>query len=198
MEQEFIFKLKRALVIPINEFANEGVIVYNSREFALGYSVIPNPKEKELSVSLIIYRIADERLIRNLATYRITEQGFPTGEIVNAVEIEDANKAYIKALGFVNATTATLTALYVLEAQASAELEDTSAIVAQIQIAQQELEQYKSDLKSIVIPAPELAYWNKYSDIIDYFNKDGSITEEGLAWAKSVPFLGLTLNDYLA
>jgi len=198
MEQEFIFKLKRALVLPVSEWDNQGMLVYNSRDFALGYSTVPNPKEKQLTVNLLIYRLSDERTIRNLATFVITEQGFPTGRVLNQAEIDAAVTSRADLEQETLEINAVVADLYLEEAALNAEGQDTTTISTQITALVKRLAEIRIELNAIVVPTPELEYYNRYSDIIDYFNKDGSITELGIEWARTVPFMGLTLNDYLA
>jgi len=198
MEQEFIFKLKRALVLPVSEWDNQGMLVYNSRDFVLGYSTVPNPKEKQLTVNLLIYRLSDERTIRNLATFVITEQGFPTGRVLNQAEIDAAVTSRADLEQETLEINAVVADLYLEEAALNAEGQDTTTISTQITALVKRLAEIIIELNAIVVPTPELEYYNRYSDIIDYFNKDGSITELGIEWARTVPFMGLTLNDYLA
>lgn len=38
---------------------------------------------------------------------------------------------------------------------------------------------------------------NKYSDVIGYFNGDGTLTDAGIAWAKTTPFRGALISDYI-
>ena len=198
MEQEFIFKLKRALVLPVSEWDNQGMLVYNPRDFALGYSTVPNPKEKQLTVNLLIYRLSDERTIRNLATFVITEQGFPTGRVLNQAEIDAAATSRADLEQETLEINAVVADLYLEEAALNAEGQDTTAISKQITDLIKRLAEIRVELNALIVPTPELEYYNRYSDIIDYFNKDGSITELGIEWARTVPFMGLTLNDYLA
>lgn len=198
MESQFIFRLKRPIVFPISQSGNQGVVVYNSRDFAFGYSIIPNPKEKQLTVTLLIYRVADEVVIRSIATFNITEQGFPTGVLLNQADIDAALASKVKLQDSIDKAALTLQALYAQEAALAEQGEDTSVVSATIVATSNQLLQDRLKLSTLIVPTPELEYANRHSDIIDYFNKDGSITEAGIEWAKSVPFLGLTLNDYLA
>jgi hypothetical protein len=198
MENQFIFRLKRPIVIPISQYDQQGVIVYNSRDFAFGYSVVPNPKEKQLNVSLLVYRVSDETLIRTLTTFNITEQGFPTGVVLNALEIKAQQEAIEKYQDTINTLEGTLSILYLQEAALASAGESTVEVAAQILDLYTQKQEAATKLSKVVIPEPELEYINRYSDVIDYFDKDGSITVAGIEWAKSVPFLGLTLNDYLA
>lgn len=198
MENQFIFPLKRPIVLPISSYDNQGVIVYNARDFAFGYSVIPNPKEKQLNVSLLIYRVEDEVLIRTLTTFNITEQGFPTGAILNAVEIQKQKNVIIGLNQIIASLTEAITVLNAQEAILAEAGKSTVEISAEITDISNQLLQAQLDLSNVAIPEPELEYHNRYSDVIDYFSKDGSITDAGIEWAKTIPFLGLTLNDYLA
>jgi hypothetical protein len=38
---------------------------------------------------------------------------------------------------------------------------------------------------------------NKYSEVISFFNGDGTLTDAGIAWAKSTPFKGALIGDYV-
>lgn len=173
------------------------MLVYNPRDFALGYSTVPNPKEKQLTVNLLIYRLSDERTIRNLATFVITEQGFPTGRVLNQAEIDAAATSRADLEQETLEINAVVADLYLEEAALNAEGQDTTTISAQITALVKRLAEIRVELNALIVPTPELEYYNRYSDIIDYFNKDGSITELGIEWARTVPFMGLTLNDYL-
>lgn len=51
-----------------------------------------------------------------------------------------------------------------------------------------------SDLES---QKPIELFVNKYETVINYFEKDGSITDEGIVWAKQLPFLGKTIGYYI-
>jgi len=43
----------------------------------------------------------------------------------------------------------------------------------------------------------DIVYINKYSEVIQYFEGDGSLTEAGITWAKSTPFNGQTVGDFI-
>lgn len=198
MENSFIFRIKRPIVLPVNQYANEGSLVYNTRDFGFGYSIIPNPREKVMTISLLVFRIADEVVIRTLATFNVTEQGFITSVVLNQADIDKAvsNRADINA--HILESSERLMALRAEEAALAEAGESTVEISATIEALMTQISKYLDDLNAITIPQAEYLYVNKYSDIINYFDKDGSITEAGIEWAKTVPFLGATLNDYLA
>lgn len=42
-----------------------------------------------------------------------------------------------------------------------------------------------------------VTYINKYSEVIAYFKGDGSLTPEGIIWAKTTTFNGATIGDYV-
>lgn len=198
MENEFIFKLKRAIAFPVSLYDNQGIIVYNERDFALGYSTVPNPKEKMITINLLMYRLSDEVVTRVLNTFVITEQGFPSGGILNSEDIAIANAKAAKFVETIAALQESVLALSIEEAALAASGQDTTEIGAAILELNHQLDTARIGQQTLVIPQPELEYVNKYSDIINYFNKDGSITEAGIVWARTVPFMGVTLDAYLA
>jgi len=194
---DFIFEIKRPLIIPVSEYSNEGVIVYNVREFGLGYSIMPNPREKIMTISLLVFRLADEVVIRSLATFNITEQGFKTGVVLNQAEIDAVLLRRKKLNEKLQESQTNLLLLKAEEASLASQELDTSEIAKLIVITEAAIEELTQELYNEILPQEEYLYINKYSDIIEYFDKDGSITPEGIEWAKTVPFRGGTLNDYL-
>lgn len=200
MEKKFIYKLKRPLVFPVSKTEKRGYVVYNSRDFGIGYNSLPNPRDKVLVVSLAIFELETGQLVQNIDSYVITESGFPTNVIVNQAEIDAARQLLSDVQSDITKTENRLQSAYAEEAAAVVEgatQETLDAIKATIQHYLTELEDLRNQLQAISIPAPEILYINKYSDIIKYFSNDGSITEEGVVWAKTIPFLGLTIGDYI-
>lgn len=198
MENTFIFDIKRPIVLPVNLGSNEGVIVYNIRDFGFGYTVMPNPREKVLTISLLVMRKSDQAIVRTLSTFNVTEQGFPSGVILNQPEIDAAIAMKGLLLIEIPELQALIQNLLAQEAAAIEAETDPTQIQEQLAEAQATLATKMQELVNIVIPEPNVLFVNKYSDIIDYFEKDGSITAEGIQWARTVPFLGGTLDDYLA
>lgn len=43
----------------------------------------------------------------------------------------------------------------------------------------------------------ETVFINRYDDVIGYFKGDGSLTDQGVAWAKAVSFNGKTIGEYV-
>lgn len=193
----FIFKIKRSIVIPVNDFVNDGIIVYNTRNFGLGYSVIPNPREKVMTISLLVFRLVDEVVVRTLATFNVTEEGFKTDVVLNQDEINAITLRRNKLIETIAKTTSELNILYVQEAAMAGDGLDVTEISKQIQQKESAVRELNLQLNEEILPQPIYLYINKYSDIINYFEKDGSITTDGIEWAKTVPFKGGTLNDYI-
>ncbi len=79
-------------------------------------------------------------------------------------------------------------------------------LIGQVNDTQKQLADAENDANSAQVlylqhvetkPTPQPLIVNRYSDVIGYFNGDGSITKEGVEWAGQVPFLDGTLGDYL-
>jgi len=194
---KFIFEIKRPIVIPVSDYANEGMIVYNTRDFALGYSILPNPREKVMTINLLIFRLSDEVVTRTIASFSITEQGFKTDVALNQLEIDAVVLRRFKINEKISEFQGLLFALLAEEASLAEQNLDTSDVSKQITITRDAINELTLQLNDEIVPQAEYLYINKYSDIIDYFDKDGSITLKGIEWAKTVPFRGGTLNDYL-
>lgn len=200
MEKKFIYKLKRALALPVSKTQKRGYVVYNSRDFGIGYNSVPNPRDKVLQVSLAIFDIESNEMVQSIDNYIITEAGFPTNVVINQTDIDNAKELIASKQSDVAKVEGRLQAAYSEEAAAVAEgatQQELDAIATEIQQYIAEFRAIQVELQQLSVPAPQILYVNKYSDIIKYFSNDGSITDEGVVWAKSIPFLGLTLGDYI-
>lgn len=200
MEKQFIFKFKRPLVLPVSPNENKGVIVYNPRDFGFGYSVVPNPRDRVLIVTLAVFELETSTMVQQINTYVITEAGFPTGIVTNQKDIDDARIFLQQTLDELTSAQIELQALRTHEidlAVSGATTEELAAISQSIKDQEYLVANINITLGGITVPPPQYLYINKYSDVIDYFDKDGSITSEGIEWAKKISFLGMTLGDFI-
>lgn len=53
------------------------------------------------------------------------------------------------------------------------------------------------EIENLPIVSLQTLYTNKYEDVIGYFNGDGTLTNEGIEWAKQVKFLGEPISNYI-
>lgn len=195
----YTFALKRPLIIPSNTVA-KALMVFRPQDFALSYTMMPNPKEGYMVVTLTIVDKINGNDVYQLASYTITLQGFGTGVITNQAAID----AWVASH---TSITAAKTALEIslLEKQGEeyeylnnkeeVPVELTNAINALMEDVQ-EAEAQLVELGEK--PEPEELFINKYEDVLPYFDNKGAITPEGITWAKTIPFLGLTIGDYIA
>lgn len=195
----YTFNIKRSILIPFSGVVN-AILVFRPEHFALSYTMQPNPKEEYMVVSLNIVDKTSGNEVYKLASFTITERGFPTGVILNAAAIE-------KWLND-NATlglTKKAKEMELIEKEGEeyaliADKQDVPAeLTAAIEALRLEVTALTADIEALgPQPEPNELYFNKYSDVVGYFDNRGAITAEGIAWARNIPFLGLTLGDYLA
>ena len=199
----FLFALKRSIILPQEDGS---FLVYPKSTFSFAYSVVPNPKARSLRISLLLANSVTEEIKRTIAEFEVTDAGFPTDVIVNQAEI-DAWQALFEAQ---SETYSTAAQEYAVKKQQElallAELptnpdvqRDIDQIVAELVGLLETMENEKKTLDDIRVarPAPEQLFINKYDDLIGYFNNDGSITDAGIIWARTVPFFGATIGDFL-
>lgn len=195
---QYTFKLKRPILIPAKNIRN-AYTVFPSSTCALSYEVVPNPRQATMTVTLTIVDALSGAMIYKLDTFNITEQGFPTGNVLNAADIATWDTAVLPLKSAAEQASVELTNLQIQVA----ELVNTNQIVPQelTDAVDAKIAEIQTIDDAIVAagprPVPVLEYYNKYSDIIKYFDNTGAITAEGIIWAKNIPFLGLTIGDYI-
>lgn len=139
-------------------FGKHSFITFPKEYYILTYSIDPNYESKYLNVKVNIVDKESQEIEKVFYKFTIIEQGFPTGIVSN---IED-----IHAWDINNA--ALRTELETASEERSAEILNELSILG-----------YKPD--------PIELYVNKYSQVIDYFNNKGELTEAGIVWAKNLP-----------
>jgi hypothetical protein len=199
----FLFALKRSIILPQEDGS---YLVYPKSTFSFAYSVVPNPKARSLRISLLLANSTTEEIKRTIAEFEVTDAGFPTDVIVNQTEIDTWQESFDAQ----SETYSTAAQAYALKKQNElallAELptnpnvqQDLDLIVAELVILFENMENEKKSLDDIRVarPVAQLLFINKYDDLIGYFNNDGSITDAGIVWARTVPFFGATIGDFL-
>lgn len=194
----YTFNIKRSILIPFSGVVN-ALLVFRPEHFALSYTMQPNPKEEYMVVSLNIVDKSTGNEVYKLASFTITERGFPTGVILNAAVIEK----WLNDNAALNLTKKTKEMALVDKqgdeyALIAAQKQVPAELTAEIAALQEEVNQLTASIEALgPQPEPNELYFNKYSDVVGYFDNRGAITSEGIAWARNIPFLGLTLGDYL-
>lgn len=195
---QFTFQLKQDLVLPATGNPNKGYLLFPKAIFGLSYEVKPNPKKKILQVLLGVAELANDELVWPLTMYTITDSGFSTPTVTNQAEID----AYISTQStlLTNLETLDLT-LSSLNAQAQVYIDNEEVIpeelAAQINVTLTEMDAITTQLSSLVNPEVEYLVINRYDDVINYFKGDGSLTEEGIEWAKTVYYGDYQLGDLI-
>ncbi len=195
---KLIFPLKRSLVLPATERPNKGLLVFLPEQFGLTYKIVPNASEKSMLVQLFIIDLSDNWTYL-IKTFNITENGFPTGKVLNADVISTYNLTYDQLL---QSITNSETQLVILEAERATLISLSQDVPNKLNKDIEDLQNLRiqsyTELKNLgEKPLPILEYYNKYSDVIDFFEKSGEISLDGVSWAKNIPFFGLTLGDFI-
>ena len=196
---KLIFPLQRSLILPATQRPNKGLIVFLAGQFGLTYKVLPNPSEKSMSVELYVTDLSDPSWKYLLRVFNITEAGFPTGVILN----QDALTAYDTAYSTLKLELSTIELeLAGLEVQwpalQAAEEPIPEELIARVEELRTNHATTLAAIKEMGLrPTPELEYYNKYSDVINFFEKTGEITDDGILWAKNIPFFGAVLGDFI-
>lgn len=199
----FLFNLKRSIILPQGDGS---YLVYPKNAFSFAYAVIPDPKRRSLRISLLMANKQTEEIVRTIAEFDVTDAGFPTGITTNQAEIDawqldfdSLMEDYAKATNDFAVKKQQELAL-LAELPTNPDLQrDLDEVVAALVGLKEAMETAKAavDLKRTERPAPVELFINKYDDLIGYFNNDGSITDDGIVWARTVPFFGATIGDFL-
>lgn len=194
----YTFKLKRPMVLPSPQISG-ALLLFMPDRFSLSYEMIPRPKEETMVVNLNIVESTNGNMALQISSFTITEQGFPTGQILNEAEIAAWVLADSTTRGEIAATTAELLEKQgeeyaLIQAKEEVPKELSEAILA----LSTTLGELQAELVSIgEKPEPVLGYFNRYSDVLQYFDNKGAITAAGILWARQIPFLGLTIGDFI-
>ena len=190
MNEQFFFELKRPITLPSSTIAG-AYIVFPTATCVLSYETVPNPKQSAMEVTLTINNKTTKRKLFEVAKFNVTKEGFPTGVILNQEEIDTWNTQY-------DSLNTELTILV-------GELADLQSQKDALEIAGEKVLQTLLDdinTKAIAIkakeqeitalyPRPEVneVYYNKYDDVIQYFDNKGAVTTDGVTWAKAILLL---------
>ncbi len=199
----FLFNLKRSIILPQEDGS---YLVYPKNAFSFAYAVIPDPKRRALRISLLMANKATEAIVRTIAEFDVTDAGFPTGVTTNQAEIDAWQLDFDSLMEDYAKATNDYAVKKQEELALLAELpndpevqKDLDIVVAALVGLKEAMETAKAavDVKRTERPAPVELFINKYDDLIGYFNNDGSITDDGIVWARTVPFFGATIGDFL-
>ena len=182
------FPLTKNLIVPATGNPNKGYLLFPAGEFALSYDVRPQPKKSKLDITLTVEEVSTGETAWVLGIYEITETGFP--RITNQSEYD----AYIQDVTNLNAL---MIPLVQERASLLPTLADHPENQLQIDSLTATIEDYQMQINNLAAVTLQTEYVNKYSDVIQYFNGDGTLTEEGVQWAKQVTFLGEPLSNYI-
>lgn len=173
-------------------------LVFPYQTCSLSYDVVPLPKEDAMSVTLSLVDKVSGVTIFPLGNYKITEQGFPTGVVLNQAEIDAYNSSLAPLTAEYNSLQTTIFAKQSDIAIAAAQGTDTKDLEAELVLLLEDLNAVSSAIAALgEVPEKQFEYRNKYSEVIQYFDNSGTITQDGIMWAKTIPFLGLTIGDFI-
>lgn len=189
------FQLKIDLQLPATGNPNKGYLLFPKDEFQLSYEARPNAKNKTLQIIVLVVD-KDENVVWPLHIYNITQEGFTTDEVINQDQIDEYNvtlQNLNEQLVNLNAELTTLQETYdALEDKTTPEAE---ALLAQITAKQEEVNTVQLQISSLVPVQPVYKVENRYDEVITYFNGDGTLTPEGIEWAKTQKLNGVLFSD---
>lgn len=189
------FQLKIDLQLPATGNPNKGYLLFPKDEFQLSYEARPNAKNKTLQIIVLVVD-KDENVVWPLHIYNITQEGFTTDEVINQDEINEYNvtlQNLNEQLVNLNAELTTLQETYdALEDKTTPEAE---ALLTQITAKQEEVNTVQLQISSLVPVQPVYKVENRYDEVITYFNGDGTLTPEGIEWAKTQKLNGVLFSD---
>jgi hypothetical protein len=85
---QYTFNFKEDFEMPAgNYFPVGATLKFNKDAFGLTYIIKPNPREKTMTVNVSTVDLATQRIVWDVYTWLITEQGFPTDVVINQDEI---------------------------------------------------------------------------------------------------------------
>lgn len=194
---QLTFQLKQDLILPATGNPSKGYLLFPKSEFGLSYEVKPNPKKKVLYVTLAVAELSTDNLVWPLTIYAITENGFGTSTITNQADIDNANASRNTLFSQIAVKDASLSTLITQAENPDLTEEELAILNSDISTLQSELTELHTQLESTVVPAPDYLIINRYDDVIDYFKGDGSLTSEGIEWAKTVYYGDYQLGDLI-
>lgn len=186
----YIHTFKQDFIVPATGNPSAGYILFPKTEFGLSYEVKPDPINKKMTVILWVSKLQLNKRVWPLEIYEITEQGFPTNEYSNQIEYDEYISQKNDLQNQINILNMDLEVL--LSNLPTAEDPD---IQNSINEKIQEISSATLQLNSLEEVKLEIVYINKYDDVIQYFKGDGSLTDEGIEWAKTVYYNGQLIGD---
>ena len=124
-----------------------------------------------------------------LEIYEITEQEFPTNKYSNQIEYDEYISQENNLQNQINILN---TDLELLQSDLTSEDPDIQNLINE---KIQEISSLTSQLNSLEEVKLELLYINNYDDVIQYFKGNGSLTDEGIEWTKTVYYNGQLISD---
>lgn len=206
-----IFALKIPLLIPIAQTEDRGRLFFQPGDFGLGYSGFqPDPEKKELSINLTVRRTADGVEAYLLKNFRVTEEGFESSSPINMEDIEAAQSQQSTLLAGIEIGESEertwakqLEDIYsdMARTEDSRELE---ALKKQADDTKKELGDVRSmlgekrqQLQQLVVPPIRYARIFRYSDVIQWFDKEGRLLPEAIPYALQIRFMGRPIGDFI-
>ena len=188
------FPLIKNLILPATGNPNKGYLLFPAGQFSLSYDVVPKPKVSQLDIILTVVETSTKQTVWPLGIYEITTKGFKSDTPSNQAEYD----AYITELQTRQAAVDASAITY----QEAQEIVDLAEVPTQEQIDSRDAARLAHTanvdaLESLEEVSLTYDYINKYEDVIQYFRGDGTLTDEGIAWAKQVTFLGEPLSNYI-
>lgn len=165
------FPLTKNLIVPATGNPNKGYLLFPAGEFALSYDVRPQPKKNKLDITLTVEEISTGETAWILGLYEITETGFP--KVTNQSEYDSYTQD-------VASLTSSMIPLVQQRATLLSTLAEHPENQSQIDSLTTTIEDYQTQINNLAEVVLQVEYVNKYSDIIQYFNGDGTLTLEGV------------------
>lgn len=187
-ENNNYFTLKKDVRLD-KEVANGygGKMIFDKDSFMLLLDVLDlNPRRKSLKVTYSVVRLSDTVTVyNNVYSFVIKKSGRITTQLRNAKKY-NAYKAQKKSL------ESTIEQLKKEIDDLSPESEEDELLQLSISLESAYSEYYT--LKEVF---PKYKTVDPYNDIIGVYIDNGILTEEGIIWAKSLPFLKGNLSKYI-
>lgn len=178
---QYTYELRKDLTIPATGNPNKGYLYFPKSLFGLSYEVRTQPRKRQLSVLLGVAELSTGEIFWPLTIFEITEAGFPTNEYENQAEYDEYIATKTKLEDETNMLASELDVITI--AQEAIE-DQTSQEYSDLEVSR---EAKRAELDAKILALSELPivdrrtlYINKYSDVIDYFKGDGTLTDEGI------------------
>jgi len=193
MANNTIFPLTTNLIVPATGNPNKGFLLFPSGIFGLSYDIAPKPRISRLDIVLSVVETSTKETVWPLGVYEITEQGFEL--VLNKEEIKEASVL----LDTAKAELLVLQETFALADAAFQEDQNDSELLEAYTVAYDAATSKQDEVNGLeaAMPEPVVEYVNKYSQIVGFFNGDGTLTDAGVVWAKTIPFGESVLGDYI-